>query len=71
VCVHVVVCVVVRVVVVHVVVVYVVVVVVVAIVILPHIGSATHATREKMAEIAALNLIAAIRDEPMPSEFEM
>jgi glyoxylate reductase len=35
--------------------------------IVPHIGSATYATRGKMAEIAARNLIAALSDQPMVS----
>jgi glyoxylate reductase len=35
--------------------------------IVPHIGSATYATRGKMAEIAARNLIAALSDQPMIS----
>ncbi len=34
--------------------------------VLPHIGSATHATRERMAERAARNLVAALAGEPMP-----
>ncbi len=33
----------------------------------PHIGSATLATREKMADIAAANVLAALRGEAMPS----
>ncbi|MEO7196978.1 MAG: D-glycerate dehydrogenase [Solirubrobacterales bacterium] len=35
-------------------------------VVLPHIGSATHATREAMADLAASNLIAALAGRPMP-----
>lgn len=35
-------------------------------VILPHIGSASVATRMKMADIAAANLIAGLKGEPMP-----
>jgi glyoxylate reductase len=35
--------------------------------IVPHIASATIATRGKMAEIAAKNLIAGIKGEPLPS----
>jgi phosphoglycerate dehydrogenase-like enzyme len=35
-------------------------------VVLPHIGSATIATREKMALMAAENLIAGVRGEPLP-----
>ena len=34
--------------------------------VLPHIGSATHATRERMAERAVRNLLAALAGEPMP-----
>jgi phosphoglycerate dehydrogenase-like enzyme len=34
--------------------------------VLPHIGSASHATREAMAHIAVDNLLAALRGEPMP-----
>ena len=33
--------------------------------VLPHIGSATFETRNAMAEIAAKNIIAAYRDEPL------
>jgi len=36
------------------------------VVIFPHIGSATTATREKMALMAAQNLIAALENNPMP-----
>ncbi|EAQ96481.2 Lactate dehydrogenase [Congregibacter litoralis KT71] len=32
----------------------------------PHIGSATEATRIKMADMAALNMLEALRGEPMP-----
>ena len=32
----------------------------------PHIGSATHAARERMADLAAANLIAALAGAPMP-----
>ena len=35
-------------------------------IVLPHVGSATHATREAMAELAVDNLLAALRGEPMP-----
>jgi glyoxylate reductase len=35
-------------------------------VVLPHIGSATHATRAAMADLAADNLLAALVGEPMP-----
>jgi glyoxylate reductase len=35
-------------------------------VLLPHLGSATVETRESMAELAALNAIAALRGEPIP-----
>jgi len=34
---------------------------------LPHLGSATVETRGKMAEVAALNAIAAVRGEPVPN----
>ncbi|XP_018323796.2 glyoxylate reductase/hydroxypyruvate reductase [Agrilus planipennis] len=37
-------------------------------VILPHIGSAAIQTRQEMAKITVQNIIAAIKDEPMPSE---
>ncbi len=33
----------------------------------PHIGSATHATRERMADLAVENLIAALAGRPMPN----
>ncbi len=33
---------------------------------LPHIGSASHATRTRMAELAAENLICGLRGEPLP-----
>ena len=34
--------------------------------VVPHLGSATHATREAMADIAVDNLLAALRGERMP-----
>jgi glyoxylate reductase len=34
--------------------------------VLPHIGSATHRTRERMADLAADNLLAALAGRPMP-----
>jgi glyoxylate reductase len=37
-------------------------------IIAPHIGSATHAARERMAELAVDNLIAALAGRPMPHE---
>ncbi|KFW91799.1 Glyoxylate reductase/hydroxypyruvate reductase, partial [Phalacrocorax carbo] len=37
-------------------------------VILPHIGSATYATRSTMAVLAANNLLAGLRGDPMPHE---
>ncbi|MDQ3647373.1 MAG: D-glycerate dehydrogenase [Actinomycetota bacterium] len=37
-------------------------------IVLPHVGSATHATREAMAAIAADNLLAALRGERMPHQ---
>ncbi len=36
--------------------------------IVPHIASASRATRAKMAEMAAANVIAAVRGEPLPTE---
>ncbi|MHB8458604.1 MAG: 2-hydroxyacid dehydrogenase [Candidatus Limnocylindrales bacterium] len=35
--------------------------------VVPHIASATHATRGRMAEMAAANLIAGVRGEPLPT----
>nr|XP_019584823.1 PREDICTED: glyoxylate reductase/hydroxypyruvate reductase [Rhinolophus sinicus] len=40
-------------------------------VILPHIGSATHGTRNIMSLLAANNLLAGLRGEPMPSELQL
>ncbi|DAA26797.1 glyoxylate reductase/hydroxypyruvate reductase [Bos taurus] len=40
-------------------------------VILPHIGSATHRTRNIMSVLAADNLLAGLRGEPMPSELKL
>ncbi|KFP50532.1 Glyoxylate reductase/hydroxypyruvate reductase, partial [Cathartes aura] len=40
----------------------------VAFMILPHVGSATYATRSTMAVLAANNLLAGLRGEPMPHE---
>jgi glyoxylate reductase len=37
-------------------------------IVLPHLGSATHATREKMADMAVDNLLAGLAGEPMPHE---
>ena len=37
------------------------------VVVAPHIGSATVATREKMADMAVANMLAALAGEPMPS----
>jgi phosphoglycerate dehydrogenase-like enzyme len=34
--------------------------------VLPHLGSATHATRERMADMAVDNLLAGLRGEGMP-----
>jgi len=34
--------------------------------IVPHIASASHATRAKMANMAVENLLAGLRGEPMP-----
>ncbi len=36
------------------------------VVLLPHIGSATHATRERMADMAIANCLAGLRGEPLP-----
>ena len=36
--------------------------------IVPHIASASRATRGKMAEMAAANLLAGVRGEPLPTE---
>ena len=36
--------------------------------VLPHIASATHATREQMAEMAVDNLLAGLAGEPMPNQ---
>jgi glyoxylate reductase len=33
---------------------------------LPHLGSATHATRERMAELAVDNLLAGLDGRPLP-----
>ena len=35
--------------------------------VVPHIGSASHATRGRMAEMAVDNLLAGLAGEPMPS----
>lgn len=35
-------------------------------IVLPHLGSATHATRERMAELAVDNLIAGLTETPLP-----
>jgi glyoxylate reductase len=37
-------------------------------IVLPHLGSATHATRERMADMAVDNLLAGLRGEPMPNQ---
>jgi glyoxylate reductase len=37
--------------------------------VLPHLGSATHATRERMAELAVDNLLAGLAGEPLPHEY--
>jgi glyoxylate reductase len=36
--------------------------------VVPHIGSATHTARERMADMAVDNLLAALAGEPMPHE---
>jgi glyoxylate reductase len=38
-------------------------------IVLPHLGSATHATRERMADLAVDNLLAGLAGEPLPHEF--
>jgi lactate dehydrogenase-like 2-hydroxyacid dehydrogenase len=38
-------------------------------IVLPHLGSATDATRERMADLAADNLLAGLAGEPLPQEF--
>ena len=37
-------------------------------IVVPHIGSATHATRERMADMAVDNLLAGLAGEPMPHQ---
>jgi glyoxylate reductase len=37
------------------------------VVLAPHLGSATTATRDRMAELAARNIVAALRGEPIPN----
>jgi glyoxylate reductase len=37
--------------------------------VLPHLGSATHATRERMADLAVDNLLAGLAGGPLPHEF--
>jgi glyoxylate reductase len=37
--------------------------------VLPHLGSATHATRERMADVAVDNLLAGLAGRPLPHEF--
>jgi glyoxylate reductase len=36
-------------------------------IVVPHLGSATHRTRSAMAELAAGNLVAGMREEPLPA----
>ena len=36
--------------------------------VLPHLGSATHATRERMADMAVDNLLAGLAGERMPNQ---
>ncbi len=38
-------------------------------IVLPHLGSATQATRERMADLAVDNLLAGLAGEPLPQEF--
>ena len=35
-------------------------------IVLPHLGSATHATRARMADVAVDNLLAGLAGEPLP-----
>lgn len=35
--------------------------------VVPHIASASHAARDRMASMAAANLLAGVRDEPLPT----
>jgi phosphoglycerate dehydrogenase-like enzyme len=37
--------------------------------VLPHVGSATHATRERMADLAVDNLLAGLAGDPLPHAF--
>ncbi len=39
-------------------------------IVLPHLGSATHATRARMADVAVDNLLAGLAGEPLPHEFQ-
>jgi glyoxylate reductase len=38
-------------------------------IVLPHLGSATHATRERMADLAVDNILAGLAGRPLPHEF--
>jgi glyoxylate reductase len=38
-------------------------------IVLPHVGSATHATRERMADLAVDNLLAGLAGQPLPHAF--
>jgi glyoxylate reductase len=38
-------------------------------IVLPHLGSATHTTRERMTDLAVNNLLAGLAGEPLPDEF--
>jgi len=40
-----------------------------SLIVLPHLGSATDATRERMADLAVGNLLAGLAGEPLPQEF--
>lgn len=40
-------------------------------VILPHIASASYTTRNAMSALAANNLLAGLRGEPMPKELKL
>jgi lactate dehydrogenase-like 2-hydroxyacid dehydrogenase len=37
-------------------------------IVVPHIGSATRAARERMTELAVANLLAGLAGEPMPHQ---
>ena len=39
--------------------------------VLPHLGSATHATRKRMAELAVDNVLAGLEERPLPNEYNL